>query len=166
MEKNPKIKHSSLSNSYEDGGLKDVDVLTKVISLLLSWIKRLYDENFYEQKIIPSYLIRTIFCDNFKFPLCLELSIRSLKSVPNFYKGMITNWAKYLSCSLCLQLAILFQFLWFNSNIEIDNKSIFISDFASKNINFVGQIFHGNGKIKSWDYIKSEYILESKLKSC
>ena len=48
MEKNPKIKHSSLSNSYEDGGLKDVDVLTKVISLLLSWIKRLYDENFYE----------------------------------------------------------------------------------------------------------------------
>ena len=79
---------------------------------------------------------------------------------------MITNWAKYLSCSLCLQLAILFQFLWFNSNIEIDNKSIFISDFASKNINFVGQIFHGNDKIKSWDYIKSEYILESKLKYC
>ena len=34
----------------------------------------------------------------------------------------------------------------------------------SKSINFVGQIFHNNGKIKSWDYIKSEYNLERKLK--
>ena len=46
--KNPKIKHLTLSNSYEDGALKDVDVLTKVSSLLCSWIKRLYDENFHE----------------------------------------------------------------------------------------------------------------------
>ena len=34
--KNPKIKHSTLSNSYEDGGLKDIDVFTKVISLQCS----------------------------------------------------------------------------------------------------------------------------------
>ena len=79
---------------------------------------------------------------------------------------MITNWAKCLSGSPSLPSAILSQFLWFNSNIKIDNKSIFIADFASKNINFVGQIFHENGKTKSWDYIKSEYNLESKLKYC
>ena len=29
--KNPKVKHSTLSNSYKDGGLKDVDVFVKVI---------------------------------------------------------------------------------------------------------------------------------------
>ena len=29
---------------------------------------------------------------------------------------------------------------------------------------FVGQIFQENGKTKSWDYIKSEYSLESKWK--
>ena len=51
-------------------------------------------------------------------------------------------------------------FLWFKLNIKIENKSIFISGFASKNINFVGQ----NGKTKSWDYIKLEHNLESKLK--
>ena len=32
--------------------------------------------------------------------------------------------------------------------------------FANK----FGQIFHDNGKTKSWDYIKSEYKFESKLK--
>ena len=65
---------------------------------------------------------------------------------------------------LFLTISDSFQFLWFNSNIKIDNKSIFISSFASKIIHFVSQIFHENGKTKSWDYIKSEYNLESKLK--
>ena len=143
--------------------MKDVDVFTKFIILQCYWIKRLYDENFHEWKIIPSDLIKTIFCENFKFLPCLEPSTRSLKNVPNFYKEIITNWAKCFFCSPYLPSAILSQLLWFNSNIKIDNKIIFISGFASKNINSVGQIFHENGKTKSWDYIKSEYNLESKL---
>ena len=97
-------------------------------------------------------------------PLCLEPRVRSLKNLPNFYKKMITNWAICLSYSLFLPSAILSRFLWFNLDIKIDNKNIFISGFASKNINFVGQIFHENGKTNSWDYIKSEFNLESKLK--
>ena len=63
-----------------------------------------------------------------------------------------------------LPSAILFWFLYFNSNIKLANKSIFISGFASKKITFVGHIFHENGKIKSWDDIKPECNLESKLK--
>ena len=66
---------------------------------------------------------------------------------------MITNWAKCFSGSPSLPSSILFQLVWINSNIKIDNKNIFISDFESNKINFVGQIFHKNGKTKSWDYI-------------
>ena len=77
---------------------------------------------------------------------------------------MIKNWAKCLSCFPCLRSAILSQFLWFNSNIKIDNKRIFIAGFARKNINSVSQILHENGQTKSWDYIKLECNLESKLK--
>ena len=144
--------------------MKDVDVFTKIISLQCSWIKRLYGEHFHEWKIIPSYLIKIIFCKNFKFYPCLDPSIRSLKNVSYFYKEMIKNWAKCLSSSPSSPSAILSQLLWFNLNIKTDNKSIFISDFGSKNINFVRQIFHKSAKTKSWDYIKSEYNLESKLK--
>ena len=39
-QKNPKIRHSALSNSYEDDGLKDVDVFTIVINLQCCWIER------------------------------------------------------------------------------------------------------------------------------
>ena len=110
--KNPKIKHSTLSNSYEDGGLKDVDVFTKVIGLQCSRIKKLYNEIFHEWKIIPSCLIRTNFYENFKLRRYLEPSKRSLKNVPNFYKEIIPNWAKYLSCSPYFPLAILSQFFF------------------------------------------------------
>ena len=102
------------------------------------------------------------FCENFKFHPCLEPNIKSLKNVLNFYKEIITIWAKYLFCFSYLSSAILSQFSCFNLNIKIDNKSIFISGLTSKNINFVGHIFHKNDKTKSWDYIKSEYNLESK----
>ena len=44
------IKHSTLRNKYENGGL------FKVISLQCSWIKRLYDNSSHPWKIIPSYL--------------------------------------------------------------------------------------------------------------
>ena len=134
--------------SYEDRGLKEVDVFSKVISLQRSCIKGLYDQNFHEWKIIPSYLIKTIFCKNFKFHPCLDPSIRSLKNVPNFYIEMITNWAKCFSSSPSLPSVILSQFLRFNSNIKIDNKSIFIAEFASKSINFAGQVFHKIEKTK------------------
>ena len=40
---NPKIKHSTLCNKHENVCLKNVDTLSKVISLQCSWIKRLHD---------------------------------------------------------------------------------------------------------------------------
>ena len=43
-----KIKHKTFSNTFETGGLKNVDINLKVISLQCSWVKKLYDENFHE----------------------------------------------------------------------------------------------------------------------
>ena len=48
--KNPKIKNSTLCNDYEYGGLKNVDIFSKVVSLQCSWIKRLFDNNFHQWK--------------------------------------------------------------------------------------------------------------------
>ena len=62
----PKIKHKILSNTFETGGLKNVDINFKVISLQCSWVKKLYDENFHKWKVIPLYLIRITFGQNFK----------------------------------------------------------------------------------------------------
>ena len=64
---NPKIKHSTLCNKHENGGLNNVNILSKVISLQCSWIKRLNDNSSHLWKIIPSYLIDTYLGKIFKF---------------------------------------------------------------------------------------------------
>ena len=48
-----KIKHDTLCNDYENGGLKSVDIFSKIVSLQCSWIRRLYHENFHPWKVIP-----------------------------------------------------------------------------------------------------------------
>ena len=55
-----KIKHDTLCNEHKNGGLKNVDINFKVISLKLSWIRRLYDDNHHEWKIIPLNFINNI----------------------------------------------------------------------------------------------------------
>ena len=62
-----KIKHEILCNSFEEGGLKNVDISSKIASLQFSWIKRLYDDKFYELKLTPLQLIKYTFGINFNF---------------------------------------------------------------------------------------------------
>ena len=37
--RNPQIIHDTLRKNYENGGLKNVDIMYKVVSLQCSWIK-------------------------------------------------------------------------------------------------------------------------------
>ena len=56
--KQPKIRHSTLCNTYENDGLKSIHIPNKFTSLQCSWIKRLYDTTTNCWKIIPAFLIR------------------------------------------------------------------------------------------------------------
>ena len=63
----PKIRHETTCKDYKDGGLKNVDISYKIVSLQCSWIRRLYDNNFHEWKLIPLHLIVMSFGLKFKF---------------------------------------------------------------------------------------------------
>ena len=96
----PKIKHETLCNDYKDGGLKIVDILSKIIALQCSWIRRLYDNPFHEWKLIPLYLIEKSFGTSFKFHsklLSLLFKINKNTFFPTFYRKIILNWKKRLA---------------------------------------------------------------------
>ena len=57
--KNPKIKRTTLCNNYDNGGLKNADISSKIISLQCSWIKKLYDNTAHSWQVIPLHLIKT-----------------------------------------------------------------------------------------------------------
>ena len=52
----PKIKHSTLIGSYEEGGYKDVDIATQFNALKMIWLRRLLDNNYHPWKLIPTKL--------------------------------------------------------------------------------------------------------------
>ena len=46
--KNAKVKHTTLCCNYADGGLKSVDIFSKIVSLQCSWVRQLFDNNFHQ----------------------------------------------------------------------------------------------------------------------
>ena len=153
----PKISHKTLCNNFENGGLKHVDISSKIISLQCSWLRKLCDENFHEWKIIPSHLINKYFGKSFKFHSCLSFDRKLLIKFPKFYKNILFQWSSSFFASSELPSCILSNFLWFNKHILIEKKSIFFRDFSDKGLNFVYQLFDNNGNVKSWSSIKEEF---------
>ena len=45
-----KIKHYSIMEDYKEGGYKDVYILSKILAMKISWIKRILDDNFHPWK--------------------------------------------------------------------------------------------------------------------
>ena len=62
---NPNLKHTTLRNEYEQGGLKNVDIFFKITSLQCSWVKRPYGDSFHAWKVIPLFLVKNHLGKNF-----------------------------------------------------------------------------------------------------
>ena len=46
--KKAKIKHSTLCNGYEMGGIKNVDLRNKITNMQCCWVKRLFEDDFHD----------------------------------------------------------------------------------------------------------------------
>ena len=122
---NPKIKNSTINNNYENGGLKNVNIAAKISSLQSSWIKRLFDEHFHDWKILLLHIIHKSLEKKVVFHSNLKVNKKLTKNFPKYRRETINTWGRKFSCKTLVPSAILSQFLWFNSQIQIDNKSFF-----------------------------------------
>ena len=93
----PKIKNETLCSDFKHGGLKNVNIQKKIISLQCSWVRRLYDDSFHEWKVIPLKLIKKSFGSHFKFHSNLLFNISCINDFPFFYLDFFCNWKKYFS---------------------------------------------------------------------
>ena len=157
----PKVKHETICKDFH-GGLKNIDIKSKIISLQCFWIKKLYDERFHEWKIIPLTLIKNTFGECFIFHPNLNFNV-SLNWFPEFYINILYAWKNTFALLSLTPSCLRSQFLWFNKDIKINNKPLHFQDFLKKNINFVEHLCKPSGVFQSWSEIKSEYNLEGKM---
>ena len=107
------MKHETLCNDNKGGGLKNLDILNKIISLQFSWIRRLffYDNSFYEWKLIPLFLIKNSFGSSFEFHSNLFFKRNKTEFFPSFYKETFLYWKKYPTRKPQIPSCILSQYL-------------------------------------------------------
>ena len=82
---NPKQKHVILCNDYRKGGRKNAGILSKVISLQCSWVKKLCDDNFHISKVISFYFIKNYLLQNSHFHSNLSIKCKTVKKFSKFY---------------------------------------------------------------------------------
>ena len=67
------------------------------------------------------------------------------------------NWGLHLTSTPVLPSAIASQAVWYNKNIKIDNKIIYLAEISETGLNCVGQLFNERQKLKTQGELKQEY---------
>ena len=121
----PKVKHGTHCMDYSKRCLKKCDIVSKVESLKLSWISRLYDESNYAWKKLPKFLIHNYVGEEFQFQTNSIMYKFVLEKFTNFYKSLFQQWSINFNSDLKAASCIARQQLWYNRFITINNKTIF-----------------------------------------
>ena len=150
----------TLCNGYEQGCLKDVKFRNKITSIQCSWVKRLFEDDFHDWKIITLFLIGKHLRRNFKFSNNIDINNDILSKFPSFCQDIFIKCINTCTAKPTLPSMILPEFSWFNSNIKVDSKPVHFSFFSDKNLNFIGQLFNDNGNINPWEDMKIEFHLK------
>ena len=151
--KRPKFKGKTLINDFDKGVLKDVDIPSKLTNMQCSWVKRKFEGNFHDWRIIPLFPIEKYFGKNFKFHRSLDITQYLIRKMPEYHKETLLNWRKFLSYNSSVPSTILSQYRWFHKHIKTGNNSVYFCHFSNHSISFIGNLVDINGSYRSWDTI-------------
>ena len=91
----PKIKHSTITGSYEKGGFNDIDLTSKFKSLKGIWIRKCPDEtNFHPWQEVAKVILGDLGGGKiFHTRLFFEQSNKAIcNTLPKFYKELLDLW--------------------------------------------------------------------------
>ena len=102
----PKSKHSTTRMDYRNGGLTNVEVFFKIISLQCSWLRWLCDNFFHQWQVIPLFFIPKTFDEHFKFHSNLDFNNDTVKFFRSFYETIFLFWKVYIYIYIYIYLSI------------------------------------------------------------
>ena len=134
--KTDKVKRVLLEQEFEDGGLKMLDFVTMVQGAKIKWITRYLSNEETAWRVMFEE-----FCgkENLNVFLRSNFDITELsQSVPSYYTESIKYWR-----ILKLEQDDKFEpFLWYNKNIKIANKTIYLKRLFAMGILKVSDLYH------------------------
>ena len=95
-----------------------------------SWVKRLFEEDFQDWKVIPLFLIGKRLGRNFKFHNNIDANNDLLSKFLSFDQDILVKWINNYTSKPTVPSRILSGFNWFNSSTKVDNKPVHFSFFS------------------------------------
>lgn len=87
-----KLKHDTHRMDYRNGGMRNVVIHLKLISLQYSWPKKHYKNFFHKWKIIQQYWIRNSFDNQFMFHSNVSFKNTLLKQFLLLFQLILISW--------------------------------------------------------------------------
>ena len=152
--KKAKIAYKKLINSYENGGLKLLDLEYKDISMKVKWaqIDRLKTNSINKMfdLAIPMKKEERWLCN---------MSSKDIKKLglDNIYGDILTAWSRINFIIPTSKKQILNETIWFNSHVKDRGKVLFFKKWYKSGIHKINQIINENGNFIPCDQLQLRY---------
>ena len=156
--KTAKISQKTLIQDINKGGLKLCHFESKVISLMLSWTKRLTSKTNARWKLLPKIFFQ---CNNLQTYFNSNHKLLNVKEIPTFYKNIHKHFMKYFKKQPENLNEILDESLWLNEHIKIKNNYIYFKNWEEKNILKVRDLFNQFGKLMKHEDLTEKYKINT-----
>lgn len=156
--KTAKIAYSTLIQGIEQGGLKLVDLETKVKSLRLAWVKRLCDDSAGKWKALPR-----IFFESENLPFFFSCNRKPLTNLagPKFYEQLQQYWSKLTNYNIDDADKVRNQIIWNNRFITIQNKPFIWQRWLTAGVHRINDILDDEGNFLTCDQMLEKYNLRT-----
>ena len=144
--KKPKVKYSTLIQDKLLGGISLPDLEARLKTQRLVWVKRLLCGDFKPWKQIAYFHLKSI--GGFRHIRSNFNSQAIPKTLPQFYKSCLNDWAKFSACDPQTACQVLCQPLWSNACISSKLAKTVNPCLSSYGIHNVGDLFSDKAQLK------------------
>ena len=153
--KKDKIKRTSMYQDLSTGGLWMVDIKLTIKSLRLAWIERLLFRDNCNWKIVPDYFFNKH--GGLNFLLRCNYDVKYLRHIPTIYM--------YRDILIAFdEIKTLYNYdqgndtiLFNNKDILVDGKLLFITEWFTKGIHTIQQLFNEHGQYLTFQEFQGKY---------
>ncbi len=149
--KKAKVKHSVLCASYENGGQNMVDLNSMINAQKVMLVKRYFESEYHVWKDGIDVLLEKYGGGNILFRS--DYDVKHLgNDIPLFHREVLQIWSKIPKENRS-------NFIWNNSKIQVNGKSIFYEHFFRSGMWYINDLFDNNETI-SFDVWKQRGLTD------
>ena len=155
---NDKIKRSAIMNDIENGGLKMLDLDSRIKAQRVVALKKYFDGSEHSWKVILDEFLQVVVG---KLILSCNFDVRKLPIyIPVIYTEYLSAWSELTLTSAIINshADVINQIIWNNKNIIIQNRSIFHEFLFSPGVVKIGDLVSETG-----NFFQSLKILQANL---